>query len=889
LKVRIHLTPPGRVARGSGVKVLFASAAEECIPPVIESFGRQPPDLPLVLISEFPQPACEWIPFHIERTTRENLELVHARLAGRRIAAAAVILDPNKPYRRLRWIAFRVAGMRLIAFDRRGQRTGVTRYLVRGAAGSVRARASRWTGRIARPSTLRRPFYYRTAWLAGLAAAWIKRGAPVAAAPALAEKLPEGVSVVIPSRNGRDLLERLLPGLVAQSPAEIIVVDNGSDDGTAEFLASRYPEIVVEHSAEPLGFAPAVNRGIARARFAGICLLNNDMLIEPGFFAALSAAFRRIPDLFCATAQVFFPEGRRREETGKAVMPTRRDPLAFPVRCDEPVAGEDGTYVLYGSGGCSSYDTAKLRALNSFAELFAPAYCEDLDLGFRAWRLGWPTVYCAGARVLHEHRATTSRYYPEAVLTRVLERNYAAFLVHAIVDRPLFRRLWKENTVRLNLAATLTDPAYVDCLKEAGKAPAWIEALPRATMPEPEILAIGSGDIAVFPGRETSAKPRVLVVSPYLPYPLAHGGAVRMFNLMRAAARAFDQVLIAFVDRLAPAPPELLELCVEIVCVRRYGTHVYPTSQRPDVVEEFDSAPFHAVLKQTVRKWRPAIAQLEFTQMAQYASDCAPAKTILVEHDITFDLYAQLLAQAYDWETKHQYERWQRFEKQAWADVHRVVTMSERDRGVVGRDTAVCLPNGVDVARFQPSPHEPDPRRLLFIGSFAHLPNLMALEFFLRDAWPDIAPSGATLHVIAGARHEYFLDRYRDRVKLDLDRPGVEVEDFVADVRPAYELAAVVIAPLVASAGTNIKILEAMAMGKAIVSTPAGINGLDLENGREVLVAENGAGMAAAIARLFEHPEDRREFERQARATAVARYGWDAVAAAQEKLYRGVL
>ena len=78
--------------------------------------------------------------------------------------------------------------------------------------------------------------------------------------------------------------------------------------------------------------------------------------------------------------------------------------------------------------------------------------------------------------------------------------------------------------------------------------------------------------------------------------------------------------------------------------MRREGSHSLPVTHRPEVVEEFDSPAFHAALRPTVRKWRPALAQLEFTQMAQYAPDCAPAPTILVEHDITFDLYEQLLA-----------------------------------------------------------------------------------------------------------------------------------------------------------------------------------------------------------------------------------------------------
>jgi glycosyltransferase involved in cell wall biosynthesis len=113
------------------------------------------------------------------------------------------------------------------------------------------------------------------------------------------------------------------------------------------------------------------------------------------------------------------------------------------------------------------------------------------------------------------------------------------------------------------------------------------------------------------------------------------------------------------------------------------------------------------------------------------------------------------------------------------------------------------------------------------------------------------------------------------------------VEGFVADVRPAYERAAIVIAPLMASAGTNIKILEAMAMGKAIVSTPAGINGLDLDSA-DVVVAESAEGMAAAIRELIGNPPARRALEQRARKTAERRFDWDAIALRQKKLWRDI-
>jgi glycosyltransferase involved in cell wall biosynthesis len=618
------------------------------------------------------------------------------------------------------------------------------------------------------------------------------------------------------------------------------------------------------------------------------------MRLRPGFAEPLFQAFRKVPDLFCATAQIYFPEGARREETGKAVMPAResdsRD-TSFPVRCEIPLAGEDLSYVLYGSGGCSVYDTSKLQRLGGFGEMYRPAYVEDLDAGYRAWQRHWPTVFVAGAQVVHHHRATTSRFYSDEELELVLDINYLRFLVRAVASPRVFRRLWKQALWRLNLKGAGHFPSFIAAaaLGFAARAPRWLERPPANVWDEDLILGVGSGALAVFPGRSASGNPVVMVCSPYLPFPLSHGGAVRMYNLMRRASGQFDQVLVAFADELATPPLPLLGICSEIVLIKRTGSHFRPTTARPDVVEEFDSPAFHAAVQLTVRRWKPVIAQLEFTQMAQYAADCAPAKTLLAEHDITFDLYEQLLATGEDWEVRRQLGRWQRFEAAAWRQVDRVITMSDKDRARVKGARAVTLPNGVDLERFRPSQREPEPGRLLFIGSFAHLPNLLAVRFFLEEVWPRLAHVDPVLHIIAGSRHKYFLDRYRDRAGVNLDRPRIEVEDFVADVRPAYERATLVVAPLLASAGTNIKIMEAMAMGKAIVSTRAGVNGLDVETGRDVIVVEGAVAFAEGIDSLLSDEKQRRSLEAEARRTAAEKYNWDAIAREQEALYRELI
>jgi GT2 family glycosyltransferase/glycosyltransferase involved in cell wall biosynthesis len=827
------------------------------------------------------------------------------------VRLAAVILEPNTPYWRMRWMAFRISPLQFLAFNEnldnfmlRPRCAGtIARHFLWRAKNFLRWQLKpggpvyTWAWRLRHPKQLRRPLFYAAGRLAGAIASRLR--------PLLGERvdpdppvLPEGISVVVPTRNGRTLVERLLPGVLADLPeaSEVIVVDNGSNDGTAEFLASEYPRVRVEVSREPLSFAAAVNRGIRAARYSHVCLLNNDMIVEPGFFAPLRRAFDRNPDLFCATAQILFPEGMRRQETGKAVWWPReqdRHIRDFPLRCLPPFEGEDGSYVLYGSGGCSMYSAAKLAQIGGFDEILAPAYVEDLDLGWRGWQRNWPTVYTGPARVTHFHRSTTSRYFEPEMLQSFVEYNFLRFLARRITNPKVFARLWRDALDRLNLLAA-EQPWFTGwalaSLGFAWKATRLIQPAPRNGFGEESILALGSGDVAIFPGQRQQGRPHVLVVSPYIPFPLSHGGAVRIYNLMRGAAAGFDQILVAFVEELASPPRELLALCAEIVLVRRRLTHLLPDRGRPDVVEEFSSPTMHAVLRQLVRKWRPAIAQLEFTQMAQYHDDCRPARTILVEHDVTLDLYQQLLDKKEDWETRRQLDRWTRFEHAAWRQVDAVAVMSEKDRRVVG-ERAVTIPNGVDLERFHPSGRAPDPRRILFIGSFAHLPNLLALDFFLREAWPHLSggADSPTLHVIAGSRPEYFLDRYQEHVRPPLAQPNIEFEGFVSDVRPAYERATVVIAPLIASAGTNIKIMEAMAMQKAIVSTPAGINGLDLVNGRDVIVVDSGREMATAIAGLLANPEKRRALEQQARATVEREFGWDQIARKQNELYRDLI
>ncbi len=881
----------------SRIKLAIASCSRDLIDQFVEEVQKMGGiDLPVYIVAEFkPTVPCHWIPWHPFEPLEINRERILWHIQSKSIRFNCILLQPKQPYWDMRWLALKLAPARVYFFNENYGHFSLHprgipqmfRHLFWRTKNFLRYQSSpggrlyTWLWRIKHPFALERPFYFHFA----------NRRQALPTQPLRSEPIPtltHGITVVIPSREGRELLNQLIPQIHPGLVKQIIVVDNGSSDSTHEFASDFIKVITVDH---PLSFAAAVNMGIRASRTTHTCLLNNDMVLEPNFFEALNEAFDKIPNLFSATAQIFFPENKRREETGKAAYkPTA--PRDFPLRCETPVDGENYTPVLYGSGGCTLYDTAKLLTIGCFKESFRPAYVEDLDTGWRGWQQGWPTVFVSGARVIHHHRATTARFIAASSIELAIEQNYLRWILSSVATPEVFTRLWKHAVRRINLLAAVPEPAPIATFAlryAAFDKPYFHWDRPAAPkFPESQILALGNGGLACFPGQQAATdKPRLLIATSYMPLPLSHGGAVRIFNLMREAAKDYSLILMSFVDDFQTPALELSQLCVEIIEVKREGTHYRRNTNNPKVVEEFRSETFEAAIGWVNRRWQPQIAQLEFTQMAQYASACKPAKTILVEHDITLDLYGQLLKDKDDFDMRLDLTRWQAFERAAWREVDCVAVMSDRDKALIEQSKRVeVIENGVDLTRFNPSPNPPEKGRLLFIGSLAHLPNLMALAWFLKNVWPRL--KDVKLHIIAGSNPAYYIDFYKERVEVNLNQPNIELEAFVEDVRPAYQRAEIVIAPLLASAGTNIKIMEAMACGKAIVATPSGVNGLQLEPGKDYLLAATATNFAACIDQLQTSPTLRQTLEQHARISAEIRYSWATIGRKQHDLYKSL-
>jgi ribosomal protein S18 acetylase RimI-like enzyme len=383
----------------------------------------------------------------------------------------------------------------------------------------------------------------------------------------------------------------------------------------------------------------------------------------------------------------------------------------------------------------------------------------------------------------------------------------------------------------------------------------------------------------VVEGRPRNPRRKTIgVLTPYFPYPLSHGGAVRMFNLLRESAREFNIVLYAFTE--APAPAEdlapVLEFATRLYLVEkpRYREPRWSTFAPPEAGEYWSPE-----MARLIAARETDLLQTEYTYLAPYGGD------ILVEHDITYDLYTQVLAREATVSAWWDLWRWRRFETRAVSGFRRVVVMSEKDRLMLGVANGRVIENGVDIHRFAPRAEMPG-RKLLFIGSFRHFPNIVAYRFLIERILPLV--NECRLVVVAG-REPWIHWRNHTGTLQPPEDERIEMLEFVADVRPLYHRANVVVVPTLESAGTNVKVLEAMAMQRAVVSTSSGCAGLGLEHGANVWVADKASDFAAAIEKLLNDGELRERIARAGRLHVERNFDWRAIGLKQRAMLRELL
>jgi GT2 family glycosyltransferase len=221
------------------------------------------------------------------------------------------------------------------------------------------------------------------------------------------------LSVVIVSWNGMRQLPECLAALLPQLPpdAEVILVDNGSADGTPAWAYANYPQLRMIALPENLGFAGGVNVGLRAARGDLLLLINDDAFVEPGFIAALLEVMTRRPDVGAAGGVLLF--AHRPEVVASAGIRVRRDWLALDLWAGQRTAElpADPQPIMGASGGAALYRRALLEDIGLMEPSFFN-YLEDVDLAWRALLHGWRSVVVPEARARHVYSATAGQGSP---------------------------------------------------------------------------------------------------------------------------------------------------------------------------------------------------------------------------------------------------------------------------------------------------------------------------------------------------------------------------------------------------------------------------------------------------------------------------------------------
>ncbi|MHB1459368.1 MAG: glycosyltransferase family 2 protein [Armatimonadota bacterium] len=230
------------------------------------------------------------------------------------------------------------------------------------------------------------------------------------------------VEVLIPNYNGCNLLKSHLPGLRNElSMLRIIVVDDGSSDDSVEYLHSMLPGKDVIVRAKNGGFSAATNDGFGACQADLVLLLNNDVDVTAGFLPPLVSQFDD-PNVFAVSPSITLTHRDGLDEAAKTGF--WRHGMFY---VDQRACVDEISPILYGTGCAVLYRRSMLMELGGFDEAYSPFYWEDADLGYRAWKRGWKTLYHPGSAVYHRHSASISRM-KRGFTDRVKARNSLFFV-----------------------------------------------------------------------------------------------------------------------------------------------------------------------------------------------------------------------------------------------------------------------------------------------------------------------------------------------------------------------------------------------------------------------------------------------------------------------------
>lgn len=242
----------------------------------------------------------------------------------------------------------------------------------------------------------------------------------------------KSISVIIPNYNGRHLLEQNLPSVldalnIAKTDFEIIIIDDCSTDSSVAFIRQNYPLVRLIINVLNQGFSTSCNKGIAIAEKDLILLLNTDIELNTDYFESQFKYFE-LHDTFGVMSKIIGAQSGETQDTARSIKYS-----GFKIKANNFFHVDDENFLTptaYLSGANALIDSKKLKGIGGFDEIFSPFYCEDFELGLRAWRLGWKCYYDPKSYCIHDHSSTTKNYRTRNWVKAIFFRN--RHFVHAI-------------------------------------------------------------------------------------------------------------------------------------------------------------------------------------------------------------------------------------------------------------------------------------------------------------------------------------------------------------------------------------------------------------------------------------------------------------------------
>ena len=394
---------------------------------------------------------------------------------------------------------------------------------------------------------------------------------------------------------------------------------------------------------------------------------------------------------------------------------------------------------------------------------------------------------------------------------------------------------------------------------------------------------------------------KILMLTPYLPYPLLSGGQIRTYNLLKKMSRKHEITLFALIKNNQERQyiGELKKYCQVVRVFKRSSK---PFTWRNILRTAFSSYPF-LVIRNHVAEVITAVKQ----ELANHQYDLIHAETFYMMPNIpqtkTPVLLVEQTIEYLGYESFAASTRWRilrpllnidiakikYWEKYYWQACNHLVTMSDDDKQFIAKqigqkDKISIVANGVDAAWFSEKKfaraRQPT---LLSVGTFKWLPNVEAVKFLVTKVWPKLKQQRLDLKLwIVGNAPTKEILAYQN------SDTQIEVSGGIPDIREAFCRAHILLAPVFSGKGTRYKILEAMASGLPVIATSTAVEGLGVRDGVEVVVADTADKMATAALELLQNRAKQQSLASQGKKFVQTHYDWNLIAAELDQVYQNL-